>query len=63
MHVIAHEHISVKDKPAFLSVYAQTLKELAAVGFIKKDILSLIASDNDVVKSPFKLYAWFSCHS
>jgi len=36
---------------------------VVAIAFVKKDILSLIASDDDVVKSPFKLYARFPCHT
>jgi DNA mismatch endonuclease Vsr len=32
-----------------------SLLSLAAVGFVKEDILSLITSDDDMIKSPFKI--------
>ena len=62
MNVICHEYICIKNKAAFVPVFVQSLKVLAEIAFVKKDILSLITSDDDVVKSPFKLYARFSCH-
>lgn len=63
MNVISHENISEKNKTAFNPVSVQSLKVVEAVGFVKEDILSLIASDDYVVKSPLKLYARFPCHA
>lgn len=63
MNVVGHEHISVKNKAALALVSVQPLKVPAAIGFVKEDVLSLIAPDDDVVKSPFKLYARFPCHA
>jgi hypothetical protein len=58
----AHEHISIKNKAAFVPADVQSLKVLA-IGLVKEDILSLITPDDDVVKSPLKLYARFPCHA
>jgi hypothetical protein len=63
MNVITHEHISIKNKAALVTVSVQSLKVLAAIGLVKENILSLITPDDDMVKSPFKLYARFTCHA
>jgi hypothetical protein len=63
MNVITHEHISIKNKAALVPVSVQSLKVLAAIGLVKEDILSLITPDDDMVKSPLKLYTRFPCHA
>jgi len=63
MNVITHEHISIKNKAASVPVSVQSLKVLAAIGLVKEDILSLITPDDDMVKSPLKLYTRFPCHA
>jgi hypothetical protein len=39
MNVISHENICIKNKAAFVSVSVESLKVLAAVGFIEKDMM------------------------
>jgi hypothetical protein len=63
MNVITHKYISVKKKTALVFVSLVSLKVVAAVSFVKEDILSLIAAYDDVVKRPFKFYARFPCHN
>ena len=63
MNVICHKHIRIKNKATLDSVSLQSFKIDAAVVFVKENILSLITSDDDVVKSPLKLYARFPCHA
>jgi hypothetical protein len=63
MNVVSHEHISIKNKAAFVLVSVQPFKVVVTIGFVKKDILSLITSDYDVVKGPFILYARLPCHA
>jgi hypothetical protein len=61
--VVAHEHIGIQKKPTLVFIDTHPLKVPAAIAFVTKDVLSLIASDNDVIERSHKLYARSPCHA
>ena len=60
--MVGHQHVGVELKVVSLSVMLQSLQIDAAVFVVPKDILALVASDDDMVESALKLNPWLACH-
>lgn len=55
MYVVGHQNVGVDYETAALPVVLETLKICRAVLVTTKNYLPLIASHDDMIKSPFKL--------
>jgi hypothetical protein len=60
--VVGHQHISIERKAAALAVVLHSLEIAQSVSLILKNLPSLIAPDNDVIKGSFKLHSGFPSH-
>lgn len=62
MNMIRHKHIGIDNKSTFFFITLYSFKIFYSVLFIKKNILLLIATNNNMIKCPGKFYTWWPCH-
>jgi hypothetical protein len=62
MDMIGHQHVCIKYKFEFILISFNSLEILLPVLTIEKDILALIATDYDMIKSTGKFYSEGPCH-
>jgi len=63
MDVVEHQDVGVNLKSVALTVMFNSLQVVKPVPVIAKDLLALIATDNDVVKRPFEFHPRFPGHA
>jgi hypothetical protein len=61
--MVGHQDVSVNLEVVPLPVVFNSFQVAKPVSIVAKDSLTLIATDDDMVKSPFEFYAWFSRHA
>jgi hypothetical protein len=52
MNVIGHQHVAVNDTSISLAIVFESLKIVEPIPIVAKDLLALIASDDDVIERP-----------
>ena len=60
--MVGHQHVGIKLKVVPLSVMLQSLQVSSAILLVPEDVLTLVASGDDVVEGALKLNPWFACH-
>jgi len=60
--VVGHQHVGIKLKVVPLSVMLQSLQVSSAILLVPEDVLTLVASGDDVVEGALKLNPWLACH-
>ena len=61
--MVGHQDVGVNLKPVALAVMFNSLQVVKPVSIVPKDLLSLIAPDNHVIKRPFEFHPRFPGHA
>jgi hypothetical protein len=62
MNVVGHQNVGVKRKTKTLAVLFEPIEISQPVAVVTKDLLALIAPNNNVIKRPVKFDSGFSRH-
>src|ERR687891_987725 len=62
MNVIRHQNVCINDKAIPVPIMFDPLEVVDPVAIVAKNLLALIATDDDMVKRPFELHSWFPRH-
>jgi hypothetical protein len=62
MNVIQHQNVRINDKAIPVPIVFDPLEVVDPVAIVAKNLLALIATDDDMVKCPFELHSRFPCH-
>ncbi len=63
MDVVGHQDVGVNTKLIALPVVFDSLQVVQAIPVVAKDLLALIAADNDVIECPFEFHPRFPGHA
>ena len=63
MDVVGHQDVGVNTKLIALSVVFDSLQVVQAIPVVAKDLLALIAANNDVIECPFEFHPRFPGHA
>ncbi len=61
--MVGHQDVGVNRKSIALPVVFDSIQIGKPIPIVAKDLLPLIATDNDVVKGPFEFDPWFPGHA
>src|ERR671918_2926562 len=62
MNVIRHQNVCINDKAIPVPIMFDPLEVVDPVAIVAKNLLALIATDDDMVKRPFELHSRFPRH-